>query len=99
MTFNEETLIAYADGELDAATRAALEAAAASDPQLAARIARHRALRARLQEAFAPVLAEPVPERLLASTRGEAPRQGASNVVRLEPRARPRWSWPEWSAI
>jgi hypothetical protein len=99
MTFDEETLIAYADGELDAATRAALEAAAASDPQLAARIARQRALRARLEAAFAPVLAEPVPERLLASTRGAVPLPGASNVVRLEPRARPRWSWPEWSAI
>ena len=47
MTFSEETLIAYADGELDAATRAALEAALASDPQLAQRIERHRALRAR----------------------------------------------------
>lgn len=99
MTFNEETLIAYADGELDAATRAALEAAAAGDPQLAARIARHRALRARLEDAFAPVLTEPVPERLLASVRGEMPLPGASNVVRLEPARRARWSWPEWGAI
>jgi hypothetical protein len=99
MTFSEDTLMAYADGELDAATRAALEAAAASDPQLAARIARHRALRGRLEAAFAPVLTEPVPERLLASARHTAPAQATSNVVRLEPRARPRWSWPEWSAL
>src|SRR5262249_14851369 len=52
-----------------------------------------------LQEAYAPVLAEPVPERLLASARGADPARGASKVVRLETRARPRWSWPEWSAI
>lgn len=98
MTFSEETLIAYADGELDAATRAAVEAAVAGDPQLAQRIARHRALRARVQEAFAPVLAEPVPERLLASVRGGATQRG-DNVIALKARVRPRWSWPQWGAM
>ena len=45
MTFSDQTLSAYVDGELDAATRAALEAAMAGDPTLAGRIARQRALR------------------------------------------------------
>ena len=40
MTFTDETLSAYVDGELDAATRAALEGAMATDPQLAQRLAR-----------------------------------------------------------
>lgn len=99
MTFSEETLIAYADGELDAATRAAVEAAVAGDPQLAQRIARHRALRARVQDAYAPVLAEPVPERLLASVRGAPATQRAQNAIELRAPPRPRWSWPQWGAM
>jgi len=99
MTFSEETLSAYADGELDAATRAALEAALVTDPQLAQRVARARALRARVRDAFTPVLAEPVPERLLASVRGAAPPRRAGNIVPLQPRARARWSWPQWGAM
>jgi hypothetical protein len=97
MTFSDETLMAYADGELDAPTRAALEAAMAQDPQLGQRIARHRALRARLQAAFEPVLAEPLPERLLASAGNAAPtRRGQVLELRRPP---PRWSWPQWAAI
>ncbi|MGO9802455.1 MAG: anti-sigma factor family protein [Steroidobacteraceae bacterium] len=99
MTFSDEILSAYADGELDAATRAAVEAALASDPQLAQRSAAHRALRARLEQAFAPVLAEPVPERLLASARGAPARQRPSNVIELQRRPRARWSWPQWGAM
>ena len=99
MTFSEETLSAYADGEVDAVTRAALEAALANDPQLALRVARHRALRARVRDAFTPVLEEPVPERLLASVRGTAPGERAGNVVPLKPRPRARWSWPQWGAM
>jgi anti-sigma factor RsiW len=97
MSFDEETLIAYADGEVDAATGAAVEAAAASDPQLAQRIAQHRALRGRLHAAFAPVLEERVPERLIATVRGGAAAVSAENVIALRPR--PRWSWPQWGAM
>jgi hypothetical protein len=96
MTLDDETLIAYADGELDAAARAAVEAAMAADSALAQRVARHRELRRRLQAAFEPVLAEPLPERLLASARGADAKAGPG------PRgSRPerRWSWPEWGAI
>lgn len=97
MTFSDETLMAYADGELDAATREAVEAAAAADSELAQRIAQHRALRARVAQAFDPVLTEPVPARLLASARAApgAPRSAA--VIGLH--TRPRWSWPQWSAL
>src|SRR5690349_7451416 len=99
MTFSEETLSAYADGEVDAATRAALEAALATDPQLAQRVAHHRALRARVRDAFTPVLEEPVPERLLATVRGAGPGQRTGNVVALRKQPRARWTWPQWGAM
>lgn len=99
MTFSDETLNAYVDGELDAATRAMLEAAMATDPRLAERIARQRALRERVRDAFAPSLTEPVPERLLASVRGAPAATRAGNVIPFEVRPRPRWSWPQWGAI
>ncbi len=71
MTISDETLMAYADGELDAATRASIEAAMQEDPEMAKRVARHRALREAMQGAFSGVLEEPVPERLIAAARGQ----------------------------
>jgi hypothetical protein len=99
MTFSDETLGAYADGELDAATCAALEAAMANDPQLAQRVTRQRALRARVRDAFAPVLTEAVPERLLAGARGAPAGRRAGNVLDFRTRSPARWSWPQWGAI
>lgn len=58
------TLMAYADGQLDAAARRAVEAALAADPTLAARVQQHQALSRRVGAAFAPALDEPVPDRL-----------------------------------
>jgi len=69
MKFSEEVLMAYADGELEESTRAAVETAMAEDPRIARRIAHHRALRERLQSAFRPALHEPVPARLLEAAR------------------------------
>jgi hypothetical protein len=98
MNFSDETVMAYADGELDVATRAAVEAAMALDPQLALRVARHRALRGRLHAALDPVLDEPLPQRLLASVQG-APAQRRADRSALQHQAAPRWSWPQWGAI
>lgn len=61
---SDETLMAYADGELGEPERSIVEAAARDDPAVAASIARHRALRADVYGAFAGVLDEPVPARL-----------------------------------
>jgi len=78
----DETLMAYADGEVDAATRAVIEAAMRDDPEIRRRIDEHRALRAAMQGAFSDVLDEPVPQRLIDAARGHnaAP---AANVVDL----------------
>ena len=83
MTISEETLMAFADGELDDTARAAVELAMREDPELSKRVARHRALRERLQEGFAGELSEPVPERLTAMLR-QHPVATASNVVDLQ---------------
>ena len=73
MTKIDETLlIAYADGELDAETRAEVERAIAADPKLAAIVEKHRRLRDRLAGHFAPVAEEPVPDALRALIEGAA---------------------------
>ena len=72
MNIDDETLMAFADGELDADGIATVENAMRSDPELQRRVAAHRELRRRLQSAYAPELAEAVPERLLRAARGSA---------------------------
>jgi len=99
MIFSDETVMAYADGELDASMRAALELAMAGDPLLAQRVARQRALRARLRAAFDPVLDEPPAPRLLQNLREAAPQPRSATVVPLARRVVGRRSWPQWAAI
>lgn len=98
MTFSDETVMAYADGELDDATRTALEFAMATDPDLAERVSRERKLRTRLHDEFDPVLSESIPEHLLAAAYG-APAKAGSNIVSLKRSPTQRWSWPQWGAI
>ncbi|MEN3277743.1 MAG: hypothetical protein V7631_3533 [Massilia sp.] len=72
MNFPDETLMAYADDELDEPERSLVARAEREDPELAAIIARHRRLRADVHAAFAGVLDEPVPARLQAVAHQEA---------------------------
>ena len=106
MKFSDETLMAYADGELDETTRAEVEAAAAEDPRIARAIERHRQMRQLLQREFDPILEEPVPDRLRdALGSDETPSRGAP--VRDLRQARTaatgvspqRWSLPVWVAM
>ena len=90
MKFWPETLMAYADGELDAETRRAIEAEMAVDPLVAAEVERHRAMRTEVGDAFAGVLGEPVPDRLLRAAKRSAAKAE-------QPRR--QWSWPEWTSI
>ena len=82
MTISDETLMAYADGEVDAATGAIVEAAMQDDPTIRARIAEHRALRSTVRAAFSGVLDEAVPQRLIDAARGRGAAV-AGNVVNL----------------
>src|SRR5258708_2838959 len=82
MTISDETLMAYADGELDAAARAAVESDMREDPQIETRVAAHRTLRRKVQAAYSAELSEDVPERLLTAVRGgESTRR---KVVKLQ---------------
>src|SRR5260370_442108 len=105
MTFSDDVLMAYADGELDLRTRAQVEDAIAADPQIARRVAAHQALRNTLRSGFDKVLDEPVPDHLIAAARATS-RVHSENrvVVPLRPRrartlALPSWAWPRWGAI
>ena len=88
MTVTDAMLMAYVDGELSPDDGARIDAAAAADPALAARLARHRLLAGGLRGAFAEVADEPVPERLTALLDG-------GKVVNLDA-ARARRMTPAW---
>ena len=89
MTIDPETLMAYADGELDAIAAKRVEKAIAADPVLAAQVDHHRKLAVSLRAAFEPAAAAPVPPAVEARLRESA------RVVPLAPRAvrreRPLW--------
>ncbi len=96
--FDDETLMAFADGELDAATTAAVEAAMETDDNLAARVTVFMESRVQASAALKPLLDEPVPEALMQSVREmvdrsrqntarEATVPTPSNVVTLHPRS------------
>jgi len=105
MSIPEETLMAYVDGELDAAARAQVEAAMRDDPRIETRVAQQRELKAKIQQAYAADLTEAVPERLVAAAhgrglvsdpqvdRGQARAAIASRSLRL------RWRQPQWRPI
>jgi hypothetical protein len=105
MTYSDETLMAYADGELEPAERAAIEHAMQADPAIAEAVARHRALRQDIAAAFAGILDEPVPARLQPAAAPAAPvvSLDAARAARAAQAApapvRRRWSWPEWGAL
>jgi hypothetical protein len=112
MKFSTTILMAYADGELDAATRLAVEAEMAVDPQIAQEIARHRELQAKLHSAFGGVLTEEVPDHLLSTARTAPAGNPAGRNAKIADLAsaratrqdaqialRRRWSWPEWGAM
>jgi len=112
MKITDETLMAYVDGELDAAQRAEVEHAIAADPQLAIRVKRHQALSKKVKGAFDHVLSEPVPDRLLATLGKPVTHGGSNNVISLKARqqqlkekekpqtkAAKHWALPQWTAV
>jgi len=63
MTASRETLMAYLDGELSAEEERRVAAEIAANPLLNAYVEEQRAVKARLDADFAPILSAPVPER------------------------------------
>lgn len=100
-TTSLERVMAYVDGELDAAARADFERAMAADAALQAAVERERGLRARLADAYAPVLDEPVPASLQALLRPPAPviDLSAARAAKAEPATPRRWRSAEWGAL
>jgi hypothetical protein len=102
MTFSDEDLMAFADGELDDAKRRQIQDAINGDPEIARRVAAHRALRSAVHKSFEPVLEDPVPDRLISAARSAAqpaPRESKSNVVPLRRRGAPTRQRPRWIAL
>ena len=91
MTIGPEMLMAYVDGELDLVSAKRVEKAAAGDPELAAEIARHRALRDRLRREFDPLASAAPPEAMVALLRDSA------KVTELHPERRRRAPPLRWT--
>lgn len=96
--FSDQIILAYVDGELDPKWVTELEAAMDADPALAERVARHAELRATAGQAFASVLREPAPERLLSAVGIERPAKPAK-VVRPRFGAPRGFGLPQWAAM
>lgn len=97
-TWTDDQVAAFVDGQLDAQSTAQIQVAMRHDLTLAGRIARQRALRARISRHYDAVLGEAVPERLRQAIEG---RGGAATPIGAarRPGARlvaPRPLW--WSA-
>lgn len=66
MTFDDEMIMAYVDGECDAVTIKRIEKAMEADAALAEQVSKARVLRYKLAAFYAPVAEEAVPDRLTA---------------------------------
>ncbi|NRR33096.1 hypothetical protein HSX11_23270 [Oxalobacteraceae bacterium] len=82
MSFSDDTLIAYADGELDEATRRAIELAMLHDAGVARRVAQHRAMRAEL---FASAADHGMPEHAGAELADVSASPGAGRATARRP--------------
>lgn len=95
MSVDDEKLMAFVDGELTGAERAAIEAALEQDAGLRERVEAHRALRGRLSSAFDGALSEPVPQHLLDA----AQKAREADVIDFSARRAAKWSFREWGAM
>lgn len=110
MSWSDEHLMAYVDGELDDRERAALTLALSADVALRRRLSAMKRQRRRVEAAYAPVLDEPVPDRLAGLLRPPAVSPAVSpaaalvvdqDEVRAAParRQRPASSWWPWGGM
>lgn len=103
MSITPEQLAAFADGELTGEEEARIAAAVAADEDLARQVERHRALKARLSEHFAPILEQEIAPNFkdMLSTGTETGPTGTAKVIDFAParekrearRIVPAWGW------
>ena len=97
MQIDDDKLMAWIDGELDAAGAAQVEAAIARNEALAARAEAQRRLKRRLAGHYAPIAQEEAPARLRAMLES-----GEAEIVDLSAvreRRRGRWAMPQFAAM
>lgn len=104
MNIADEDLMAYADGELDAEQRDAIEAALAVDAALRTRVAALRAQREQVAAAYADALDEPVPDRLRAPLESQPKRPAVVHFAAARARSPQRagdggLSWKHWGGM
>lgn len=95
MKIDDETLMAYADGELAGAERGAVEQALAGNVELRDRLAEQKRLRSTLTAHYGPVAAEEVPDRLLTLLGADREREGVTSLAA----ARDRKRMPVWRTL
>ncbi len=91
-TFDDETLMAYVDAELDASTARLVEQEVKINPDVAAKVEAFRGSAAIAKRAFAAELEEPVPDSLLKSVNAaiERERVHARDAAQTRPSATAR---------
>jgi anti-sigma factor RsiW len=89
---SDEALVAYLDGELDNDELAHVEAWLDAEPAVRDRLLALAESAGLVRNAFADIVNEPVPERLIAAARGETMAASEAEIVTLRPR-RPAPSW------
>ena len=97
MKFDRATIAAYVDGELDLVTVKRIEKAIIEDGNLANEIKNEKALRAHLEGHFAPVLDEPLPDRLTSLVTESVTRVDDRRALKIA-----RWYQPsamQWGAV
>ncbi len=103
MNPNDETLMAYADGELPQAQRAQLERALSADESLRLRVQALHQQRGRVAAAFNTVLDEPMPDRLTrlldaAPVAAVTPAKASvTNLADARARREVKRSFPTWA--
>jgi hypothetical protein len=108
MKLSDDVLMAYARGQLDGQERSEVERAMRADPAVAARVARHRALRAHAYQVYGAVLNDPPPPRP-APVGGKVVQLDAVRAARQQgqqgqpgqhpPPARAPWTWHKWTVL
>jgi hypothetical protein len=98
MNLNDDTLLAYLDGELDEAQCAAVETACAAQPALAERLDRLALSDERVRRSYQAVLEEPVPPHLIAAilSAPDPRHHGAVQPARIGSPASPGIRWSAW---